>query len=329
MEFIELLGAMGFTTLVSVKLAGALADKLLTNRLAKDLRQLDLELNQKLADHTAKVNMAVNAAKAETEAQLRQEVELVLGEAGAEIAYRAAARTRLYQALGPLRFQLLSASTEWTNRVARFGDKASGTYDISLQGHFLKSTAYRLLRLFAIAELIERQIAFADFAVDPDMRALLKFKRQLSQCFSGNDISQSHPQEDWNAQVQHIFSDTVSTLASSMVVTDVTKGVERVARLDEFTAILADPVRASALHPMPTLMSGFSPAARPVLWLRMLASSQLCLGLVEAQGTALGLELQPIDVSRMLELTEDETIRTRKAEFVDSIDKYRRALIAK
>lgn len=74
--------------------------------------------------------------------------------------------------------------------------KASATYEMHTGGHFLRSTVYRLLRLLAMAELIERQIAYADFTVDPDMRPLLKFKRQRSQCLSSSDVSPGHNQED-------------------------------------------------------------------------------------------------------------------------------------
>ena len=312
----ELLIAMGLTGLVSVKLAGHLADKLISSRIAKEL-----------ADHTAKLNTAVNAAKAEVEAGYKQEVELLLGDAAADRTYRAEARKRLYQALGPLRFQLLVAAAEWTNRVARIGDKDAGMYDMSLNGHFLRSTAYRFLRLVAVAELIERQIAFSDFAVDPDMRTLLKFKRQLGQCFSSSDVSLEHPQEDWQYQLQHVFSDTLSSLAAAMVVTDGAKGIERVARFDEFRTMLDDEERAKGLHPLLTLMTGFTPSSKPILWLRMLALSQLCTGLLETQGRDLGLEVQAINLKQMLDLTEDQAISDGMAMYLGALEKFSSALV--
>lgn len=315
MGIAELLAAMGLTGLVSVKLAGHLADKLISSRIARNA-----------ADHAANLNLAVNAAKAEIEARFKQEVELKLGDAAADRMYHSEARRRLYQAVGPLRYQLLVAAAEWTNRVVRIGDIDASTYDMSINGHFLRSTAYRFLRLLAVAELIERQIAFADFAVDPDMRILLKFKRQLGQCFSSSDVSLKHPQEDWQHQRQHVFSDTLSSLAAQMVVTDSAMGIERVARFDEFQVMLDDKQRAKGLHPIPDLMIGFTPASKPILWLRVLALSQLCTGLLETQGRDLGIEVQAVDLKLMLGLTGDQAISDGNTMYFEALEKFKSAL---
>ncbi|WP_272971467.1 hypothetical protein [Comamonas terrigena] len=315
MGILELLAAMGITALTSVKLAGHLADKLISIRIARNA-----------ADHAANLNLAVNAAKAEIEARLKQEVELRLGDAAADRLYHSEARRRLYQAVGPLRYQLLVAAAEWTNRVARIGDIDASMYDMSFNGHFLRSTAYRFLRLLTVAELIERQIAFADFAVDPDMRTLLKFKRQLGQCFSSSDVSLKHPQEDWLHQLQHVFSDTLSGLAAQMVVTDSATGIERVARFDEFQVILDDKNRAERLHPIPALMIDFTPTSKPILWLRVLALSQLCTGLLEMHGRDLGIEVQAIDVKQMLALAKDKSISDRTTMYLEAIESFRSTL---
>jgi hypothetical protein len=309
---------MGITALGTLGVAWLLTEKLINNRLAKDLKEIE-----------AKLTTAVNAAKVELEAQHRERVELLLGDAAADRAYRSEARKRLYQALGPLRFQLLVAASEWTNRVARFGLKRSGSYDMSLQGHFLRSTAYRLLRLLAIAELIERQSAFADFTVDPGMRTLLKFKRQAGQCLSSADVSMGHPAENWTSQQQHVFSDVLSSLAAAMVVTDAGTGTERVIRFDEFHGLLESDERRKAMHPVPTLMIEFTPGSRPILWLRMLALSQLCIGLLQVQGEPLGLEVQPIDLQAMLRLPEDAFIMANAEKYVGALEVFRTALIEK
>uniref|UniRef100_UPI000D446C67 hypothetical protein n=1 Tax=unclassified Variovorax TaxID=663243 RepID=UPI000D446C67 len=315
MGFFELLGAMGLTGLASIPLAAFLADRLLSNRLA-----------QELAAHTARLNTAVNSAKAEVEARYRQEVELRLGDAAADRTYRVDARRRLYQALGPLRFQLMVAAAEWANRVARFGSKDTSTYDMQIEGHFFRSTAYRLLRLLAIAELIERQIAYADFAVDPDMRILLKFKRQLGQCLSSAEVSLGHEQEDWRIQRQHVFSDMLSSVTAAMVVFDGTQKVERVVRFDEFQVILDNPSLVKGLHPIPALMTSFTIGSKPVLWLRMLAIAQLCIGLLEKHGQDLGLELQLIEIERMLLLPDDKTINHQKSKYLAALLHFRSVL---
>ena len=318
MGFWDLLSAMGITGAATLGAAWLLTEKLINNRLAKDLKEFD-----------AKLTTAVNTAKVEIEAQHKERVELLLGDAAADRAYRSDARRRLYQALGPLRFQLLVAAAEWTNRVGRIGLKRSGSYDMSLQGHFLRSTAYRLLRLIAIGELIERQSAFADFMVDPDMRTLLKFKRQVGQCLSSADVSMAHPDEDWTSQQQHVFSDVLSNLAAAMVVKDAGTGTERVVRFDEFRGLLDDDDLRKALHPVPALMIGFTPSSRPILWLRMLALSQLCIGLLEAQGEPLGLEVQPIDLNVMLRLPRDAFITAKVDQYADVLKVFRTAVTGK
>ena len=318
MGFWDLLSAMGITAAATLGVAWLLTEKLINNRFAKDLKEFD-----------AKLTTEVNKAKVEIEAQHKERVEMLLGDAAADRAYRSEARRRLYQALGPLRFQLLVAAVEWTNRVERIGLKQSGSYDMSLHGHFLLSTAYRLLRLFAIAELIERQSAFTDFMVDPDMRTLLKFKRQAGQCLSSADVSMGHPDEDWINQHQHVFSDVLSNLAAAMVVKDAGTGVERVVRFDEFRGLLDDEDQRKALHPVPALMIGFTPSSRPILWLRMLALSQLCIGLLEVQGEPLGLEVQPVDLSEMLRLPGDAFITARVDLYVDTLKMFKTVVSGK
>jgi hypothetical protein len=46
--------------------------------------------------------------------------------------------------------------------------------------YYGKNTLYRMLRPIAISELIERQIAYADFAVDPSAVKVLRFRRTVS-----------------------------------------------------------------------------------------------------------------------------------------------------
>lgn len=312
MEISDFFYSLGINTSVTLGVAWLLTKKLINNRLAKDIR-----------DFEAKLTTKVNAAKAEIEAEYKEKVELTLGDAAADRAYRSEARKRLYLAVGPLRFQLLVAAAEWTNRVARIGLKESGSYDMSLNGHFLQSTAYRLLRLLAVAELIERQSAFADFTVDPDMRTLFKFKRQAGQCLSSAEVSLAHPDENWNVQEQHVFSDVLSNLTAVMIVKDATTGIDRVVRFDEFHSLLKNNGFLESLHPVADMMVGFTPKAAPILWLRMLALSQLCIGLLEAQGEPLGLEVQPISLHEMLSLSEDPFITTKANQYLDALSAFK------
>lgn len=83
------------------------------------------------------------------------------------------------------------------------------------------------------------------------------------------------------------------------------------------------------LHPLPTLMTGFTPSARSILWLRMLALSQLCTGLLETQGQALDLEVQSINLEAMLFLTNDKPIYDEMSKYLGAVGKFKSALVVR
>jgi hypothetical protein len=109
------------------------------------------------------------------EAQVRKEVEILLGDRAADREYALDARKRLYAAIGPLRFQLLLACRDLTGRIISHGTRKN--YSTSVETYYGRSTLFRIIRPLALSELIERQIAYADFAVDPAAVRLLKFKK--------------------------------------------------------------------------------------------------------------------------------------------------------
>lgn len=324
MDLTSLLAAMTTTGIASVAVAQYLSRRLLEHRLSKDLKDYDAGIDERLAQHKAELDRLVNAAGAEHGARLRKEIEEYLGERSAERDYRSEARKRLYLAVGPLRFQLLVAAAEFANRVARIGD-GKYPYDMSIKGYFGQSTAYRLLRVLAIAELIERQVAYADFTVDPDMRALLKFRRQAFLALSSHRVSLGHPQEDWNEQEQHMFYDVLGIIASAMIVQE-NAGFARVLRFDEFSALAGHDDGLARIDPLPRLIDGFDVESKPVLWLRFLALAQLCTGLLETQGTELGLEFDTLDTGPMLDQTRDDHIRLNRGMYVDALMGFRVSL---
>ncbi len=316
---------MATTGVISVAAAQYLSKKLLDHRLSKDLKDYEAKISQKLASQKADLDQLVNAAKAESEARLKKELEEYLGERSVERSYRAEARKRLYVAVGPLRFQLLVAAAELANRVARIGE-GKYSYDMSLEGYFGRSTVYRLLRVLAISELVERQVAFADFAVDPAMRSLLKFKRQAFLSLSSHRVSLGHPGEDWLSQEQHVFYDVLGIICSSLIVQDAATGPGRVMRFDEFVAMLYEKEGAARVDPVPRLITGFSVQSKPILWLRLLALAQLCVGLLEAHGEGLDLEIDVMDIGRMLVMTGDAHIGSHLDGYVEAIKGFRASL---
>lgn len=322
MDIPSLLAAMTTTGIVSVGVAQFLSKRLLDHRLSKDLKDYDANIGERLALHKAALDKVVNDAKAESEAKLKKELDEYLGDRSAERTYRAEAKRRLYLAVGPLRFQLLVAASELSNRVSRIGD-GKYTYDMSMRGYFGQSTAYRMLRVLAISELIERQVAYADFAVDPEMRSLLRFKRQALLSLSSHRVSLGHPQEDWNRQIQHVFYDVLGIISSSMITHDAPTDAGRVLRFDEFAMMVAAKDGLQRIDPVPRLLDGFSVQSKPVLWLRLLALAQLCVGLLEANGPDLGLEVEEIKLDQMLEQAGDAHINERRETYSKALNAFR------
>jgi hypothetical protein len=325
MDLSGLLAAMTATGVISVGAAHYLSRKLVDHRLSKDLKDYDAEISARLASHKAALDKLLNEARAENEAKIKKELEEYLGERAAERSYRSEARKRLYLAVGPLRFQLIVAATEFANRVARIGGDEY-TYDLNMSDYFGQSTAYRMLRVLAICELVERQIAYADFAVDPEMRSLLKFKRFALLALSSSRVSLGHSMENWNEQVQHVFYDVLGIIASSMITQDAPSAPARVIRFDEFANMISHNTGPQRIHPIPRLLSGFTAEAKPIFWLRLLALAQLCIGLQKRHGSEVGFEIEEIDTDELLDQTKDNDIAKYRGKYCKMLRDFREAL---
>jgi hypothetical protein len=66
---------MTATGIISIAAAQYLTKKLLEHRLSKDLKDYDASISEKLAHHKASLDQLVNAAKAESEARLKKELD--------------------------------------------------------------------------------------------------------------------------------------------------------------------------------------------------------------------------------------------------------------
>lgn len=162
---------------VSLVTAGWLAQKLVEHRLTKDLETFKTQQEEKL-----------ELEKAEWDGRVRQKVETVLAERAADRDYVLQARKRLYSAIGPLKFQLLVACRDLSGRIKRHA-----TFDeqerIDVDDYYGRSTLYRILRPIALTELVERQISYADFGVDPDAVNLLTLKKNIFGVLSGGEAA--------------------------------------------------------------------------------------------------------------------------------------------
>jgi hypothetical protein len=246
------------------------------------------------------------------DAKIRKGVETYLADQAAQRAYDWEARKRLYEAIGPLRFQLLLACRDMYGRVWSHGKRED--YSTSISGYYGQSTLYRILRPITLGLLIERKMAYADFAVDPAAVALIRFNFLYRACLSGEFLVKDHSRVNWDYQVEHVFSQSLDVAGESLVVEPKDQPA-RVMRFDEYEAKMASQAFVDRLDPFPDLLKGFTPSTKPLFWLRLVAAANLCRKYVGDHGQALNISAPPIDVAALLGVTSDPEIRK-------DLDKY-------
>lgn len=296
--------AVAVSSSLGLSLAGAywLARALIQHRLAAELERTKADLQQQLARE-----------KAQAEGAVRREVEAQLGQMAAQRQYEYEARRRLYLAIGPLRFQLLLACRDLSGRIAALG--STEPYRLTPGNYYGRSTLFRLLRPLAIAELIERQVGVADFAVDPAALICLRFRRSLVRILSGDELVEGRSDLHWDAQVEHVFADTLAACAQVLISSPPGGGSEQVLRFDAFEERLQQ--QGSALvAPFDTLLQGFSKKDKPVLWLRLVAYGNACNALIDRLGGELGFERRVFATEGLLVGDHDPFVVAHRAEVV-------------
>jgi hypothetical protein len=321
--------AAAITSSVGASLSGAywLARTLIQHRLqaemearraglAQQLETHKLGLNQQLERMRGDLQAKLAQDKAQVEGSIRREVETFLGQAAAQRQYEFDARKRLYLAIGPLRFQLLLACRDLAGRVQSLGS-SERHYSLSLTGYFGRSTLYRLLRVLAIAEVIETQVALNDFSVDPGAIDCLRFRRSLTRILSGDELVHGHPDVDWTRQAQHVYSDRLTVCAQALVDGDGGKA-HRILRFQEFNARL-DEAGVRSVAPFDTLLNDFQPTSKPLLWLRLIACGHACNALVDRLGAECGFVQREFPTERLLAEGKDAVIAGDAAGFAHRI----------
>lgn len=322
MDFMTWLGAV--TSSLGISLVGAywLLKTLVTHRLtlALDERKaelaVDLErhkgaLSHQLEREKAALQEELARDKAMVEGAVRREVETFLGAQAAQRQYEFEARKRLYFAVGPLRFQLLLACRDLAGRVGALGSHERFTFDFNR--YYARSTLYRLLRPLAITELIQRQVAHSDFAVDAGAVDCLRFRKSLVRILSGDELVAGHPKVNWSQQVEHVFADAL-TIATNALIANAIEKEDRILRFDEFNHRIEE--APDSFEPFPRVLSGFTITSKPILWLRLVAYGNACNEYVHRAGRALGFEDEPFGVEALLRAGTDPTIVGATDEYV-------------
>jgi hypothetical protein len=235
----------------------------------------------------------------------------------AQIDYDFMARKRLYEALGPLRMQLLLAARDVVRRVK---GHAGTRWQMDPSDHYARSFIYRLLRPLAVAQLIERQMGVADFSVDKGAVALLLFNTAAERMLSGDDIVLDHPLVDWSTQSQHLIRDNLRAAAATLI-SDGDRGPE-VLDYARFQRAFPNPEEDPALRDMALIFRRCRAALteNSLLWLRVVGYGYACNRLIATQGTSIGFEDRPFPAAEMLSAVDDEYITSRVTAYIREFD---------
>jgi len=322
MDPITITTVVALSTVTSSALVAALAwlcRSMIEHWFSRSLEAQKGDLARQLEDRKAVLQGQLTEERVQIEGEVKKAIETQLGDRAAQRQYEFEARKRLYLAIGPLRFQLLLACRDLAGRVQAYAGVEHYAMDVT--GYYGRSTLYRLLRPLAISELIERQIAYSDFAVDDGALDCLRFKRSAGRIWSGDDIVLDHPGVDWSRQAQHAYSDSIGVAANAMIQASVSQpGVDRVLRFDEFAKKVASPKGFAAFEPFPSLLGGFTIETKPILWLRLLAYANTCNAFVIRGGKPLGFEAEPFDVDALLARSADGHILANALAYRAAID---------
>jgi hypothetical protein len=235
----------------------------------------------------------------------------------ARVDYEYMARKRLNEMIGPLRMQLLFSARDLIGRVNRH---TNGCWNMDPSGTFVRSFVYRILRPLAVAQLIERQMSIADFSVDPEAIALLRFKRAGERMLTGSKVVRKYPDVDWSTQSGHLFRDNLRVAAAKLIAED------------ESGPVVIDYARFQRENPnlqeSPELRDLTQIFIRcennlidnPLFWVRLVGYAYACSRLIAEFGTAVGFEDKPLPAGDMLHAVEDSRISQHVADYLQVFD---------
>lgn len=235
----------------------------------------------------------------------------------AQIDYEFMARKRLNDAVGPLRMQLLFAASAV---VTRTKDHPAGRWDMDPTGHYVRTFIYRFLRPLAVSQLIERQMSFADFSVDPDTIALLRFDSAAIRMLSGDKIVLKHPNADWSRQTQHLFRDNLRVAAARLIAEE--EGGPIVIDYARFQREVPDPRANEALGDLGMIFDRcrLNLTENPLFWLRLVGYAYTCNQLLATQGASVGFETPELATSDLLRALDDDFIVAHVPQHLQAFD---------
>ncbi len=263
------------------------------------------QFNKDLAAHKIAWQKDLEQQKAILSGEIRRDVENDLANKAADRQYELEARKRLYQEIGPLRFQLLTACRDAAHHIKSHSVK----YDfiIDMDNHYGRDMTFKLLRPISISELIEQKIHYADFSVDPTAILLLRFKKSAYQAFTSHDIIYNNPNAKYDREVDHVFDFSLNKVTNLLIKNDENNS-NRVMHYHEFETFIEDEENISKLTSFTRILNNFTINDKPIFWLRLVFFGLACSQIVNLIGKSTGFEEIMYNTSELLKLPNDRYI---------------------
>ena len=235
----------------------------------------------------------------------------------AQLDYELEAKKRLYEAVGPLRLQLLLAARDV---VRRFQLHHKNKWNMDPKGYYVKSCVYRLLAPLAVGQLIERQMSVVDFSVDKDAIGLLSFLTHAERMLTGDDVVLNHPHVDWSTQSQHVFRDNLRAAAFKLIIAE----PDKPGRLMSFAEFDASYVllETESLRALAMIFKNcqYSLVENPIFWVRVTGYAYACAEhLKSPSASVLGFKVRDLSIDEMIRATND-------VHYTSRLDLYRSQL---
>jgi len=237
----------------------------------------------------------------------------------AKIKYEFEAKSRLYNAIGTLRFQLLLAARDAASQISGYG--AGRRWLITTKNYYGQSTLYKLILPISLCQKIEAQISYADFSVDSGAIDLLRFKRAIYTAFTSGKSILQHPDANWEHEEQHVFRHSLDNIALSLINEDDEN--KAVIPLSSFAKFTSSKGGYSKISPLPELFADFTIERKPLLWCRLVLYGYLCSEFVNSVGTGIGFEPIEYDVSELLGQADDDFMISNKPRLAESFKNIR------
>jgi hypothetical protein len=88
-------------------------------------------------------------------------------------------------------------------------------------------------------------------------------------------------------------------------------------RFEEFVHLLGGSGGLKSVEPFGQLLDDFTPMAKPLLWLRLVAYAYICSDYINCAGVAIGFERRELGCEELLKVTGDPEIVNNIALYVE------------